>query len=132
MTGSRPDKATSWSALTQLEPPLRALTDNSSIGTAWVFTRRDGIWTQQGNKLVGTGAVAPSVQGASVALSDDGNVVIVGGWNDNPVGGVDSLSVGAAWEGAQDWTGISLQSTGAAFNGRKRMRSKDRGAIWIG
>ena len=31
--------------------------DNSGIGAAWVFTRSNGVWTQQGSKLVGTGAV---------------------------------------------------------------------------
>jgi hypothetical protein len=34
---------------------------------------------QQGGKLVGTGAVGDAVQGASVALSADGNTAIVGG-----------------------------------------------------
>jgi hypothetical protein len=48
-----------------------------AAGAAWVFTRSGGVWTQQGNKLIGTGAVAR--QGTSVALSTDGNVAIVGG-----------------------------------------------------
>jgi hypothetical protein len=42
--------------------------DNGSIGAAWVFTRSGGVWTQQGPKLVGTGAVG-GFQGLSVALS---------------------------------------------------------------
>ena len=32
--------------------------DNSQAGAAWMFTRSDGVWTQQGNKLVGSGAEA--------------------------------------------------------------------------
>jgi hypothetical protein len=36
-------------------------------------------FAQQGSKLVGTGAVVPSDQGSSVALSADGNTAIVGG-----------------------------------------------------
>ncbi len=28
--------------------------DNSNAGAAWVFTRTNGEWTQQGSKLVGT------------------------------------------------------------------------------
>ena len=48
-------------------------------GAAWVFTRSGGVWTQQGNKLVGTGASGAAAQGASVALSADGNTAIVGG-----------------------------------------------------
>jgi hypothetical protein len=31
--------------------------DNGGVGAAWVFTRSGGAWTQQGAKLVGTGAV---------------------------------------------------------------------------
>jgi hypothetical protein len=54
--------------------------DNSGTGAAWVFTRTGGVWTQQGEKLVGTGAVGTTVQqGESVALSGDGNTAIVGG-----------------------------------------------------
>jgi hypothetical protein len=56
----------------------------------WVFTRSNGVWTQQGNKLVGTGAVGTAEQGWSVALSADGSTAAVGGLSDN---GGD----GAAW-----------------------------------
>jgi hypothetical protein len=57
--------------------------DNSGfpadVGAVWVFTRSSGVWTQQGAKLVGTGAVNPGRvgQGYSVALSGDGNTAIV-------------------------------------------------------
>jgi hypothetical protein len=51
--------------------------DNNSTGAVWVYTRSGGVWTQQGNKLVGTGAVGQSEQGISVALSADGNTAIV-------------------------------------------------------
>ena len=63
--------------------------DNSRAGTAWIWTRSGGIWTQQA-KLVGTGNVGPAQQGISVSLSADGNTAIVGGTDDN-------TSVGAAW-----------------------------------
>ena len=43
-----------------------------------MFTRSDGIWTQQGSKLVGTGA-NQGEQGYSVSISSDGNTAIVGG-----------------------------------------------------
>jgi hypothetical protein len=64
--------------------------DNNGAGAAWVFSRVGGAWTQQGARLVGTGAVGNAQQGSSVALSADGNTAIIGGWNDN--GGT-----GAAW-----------------------------------
>ena len=47
---------------------------DDTSGAAWVFTRSSGPWTQQGDKLVGTGmAGSGAFQGASVALSADGN-----------------------------------------------------------
>jgi PKD repeat protein len=66
--------------------------DNSSAGTAWVFTRSGGgVWTQQGLKFFGSGAVgSPVYQGWSVALSADGATAILGGPNDN-------ADTGAAW-----------------------------------
>ncbi len=64
--------------------------DNFNIGAAWVYTRSGGNWTQQGSKLVGTGAVGTSSQGQSVSISADGNTAIVGGNGDNN-------ALGAAW-----------------------------------
>jgi hypothetical protein len=64
--------------------------DNSGTGAVWVYTRTGNIWTQQGSKLVGTGAVGNAAQGVSVALSADGNTAIVGGLQDN-------YDTGAAW-----------------------------------
>src|SRR5450759_3476611 len=47
-------------------------------------------FSQQGPKLVGTGAVGNATQGGSVSLSADGNTAIVGGSGDNG-------TAGAAW-----------------------------------
>ncbi len=53
--------------------------DNSYAGAAWLFTRTGGAWSQQGPKLVGSGATAGgSAQGYAVALSSDGNTALVG------------------------------------------------------
>ena len=65
--------------------------DNSNTGATWVFTRSGGVWTQQGNKLVGTGAVGSAQQGFSVALSGDGNTALMSGPYDN------STQIGATW-----------------------------------
>jgi hypothetical protein len=67
-----------------------APSDNSNIGGVWIFTRNGSTWTQQGSKLVGTGAVGSAKQGFSVAISADGNTVAVGG-------NLDNLSNGAVW-----------------------------------
>jgi hypothetical protein len=86
--------------------------DNGGIGAVWVFTRSGGVWTQQGPKLIGTGAAGAAGQGGTVALSADGNTAIVGGQGDNG-------SIGAAWvftRSAGTWTqqGPKLVGTGAA------------------
>src|SRR4029079_17648152 len=47
-------------------------------------------YVQQGGKLIGSGALDPASQGASVAISQDGNTAIVGGSTDNDF-------AGAAW-----------------------------------
>jgi hypothetical protein len=64
--------------------------DDSSVGAAWVFTRSGGTWTQQGSKLVGTGAAGTASQGTAVSLSADGNTAIVSGFTDNS-------GAGATW-----------------------------------
>jgi hypothetical protein len=69
--------------------------DNANTGAAWVFTRTAGVWTQQGSKLVGTGAVGNSEQGYSVSLSADGNTAIVGGPGDQNISSAEEI--GAAW-----------------------------------
>ena len=98
--------------------------DNGGAGAAWVFTRSDGVWTQQGSKLIGTGAVGSGngysvAQGHSVALSADGNTAIVGGPGDNP--GSRGNSVGAAWVFTRSdgvWTQQGSKLTGNdAVNG---------------
>jgi len=81
-------------------------------GAAWVWTRSGGVWTQQGNKLVGSGAGGSSSrQGISVALSADGNTAMVGGYGDNAANG-------AAWVwtrifGVWSQQGNKLVGTGA-------------------
>ena len=70
----------------------RALVGGSigPVGAVWMFRRSGTTWTQQGPKLVGTGAVGRASQGSSVALSGDGDTALDGGTGDNH-------SVGAAW-----------------------------------
>ncbi|HLJ45200.1 MAG TPA: BACON domain-containing carbohydrate-binding protein [Bryobacteraceae bacterium] len=57
--------------------------DNYATGAAWTFVKANGTWTQQGSKLVGGGASGQARQGSSVAISADGNIVLVGGPGDN-------------------------------------------------
>ncbi len=89
--------------------------DDSNAGAAWVFTRTDGVWTQQGSKLVGTGAVGAASQGISVAIN--GDTIVVGGRGDNS-------NAGATWVFTRTngtWTqqGSKLVGTGAVGNAQK-------------
>jgi hypothetical protein len=55
-------------------------TDNSGTGAAWIYTRSGGVWTQQGSKLVGTGAEKASQGSLFDCLVDFGageNVPVV-------------------------------------------------------
>jgi hypothetical protein len=85
--------------------------DNSAAGAAWVFTRSGGgVWTQQGPKLSGSGAVGAAEQGVSVALSATGNTAIVGGPYDNS-------AAGAAWVFARSGSGVWTQQGSKFFGG---------------
>ncbi len=76
--------------------------DNSFVGAAYVFVRSGTLWSQQGPKLVPTGAVGPSQFGSSVSLSGDGNTSVVGA-------NFDSAGVGAAYLFARSGTVWSQQ-----------------------
>ena len=64
--------------------------DNTNAGAAWIFTRSGTTWTQDGTKLVGTGAVGAANQGTAVSLSADGTIAAIGG-------SADDSNKGATW-----------------------------------
>jgi hypothetical protein len=120
--------------------------DNGSIGAAWVYTRSGTTWTQQGSKLVGTGAVGAAYQGSSVALSADGNTAVVGGYNDNAAAGaawvytlsggtwmqqgsklVGSGAVGAAYQG---WS-VAVNADGNTAVVGGLVDNSSAGATWV-
>src|SRR5690606_10737103 len=80
---------------------------DNGVGAAWVFTRIGETWTQQGNKLVGTGAIGNSSQGNAVSLSADGNTAIVGGPADNE--SPTYKTPGAAWIYSRNAEGVWIQ-----------------------
>ena len=55
---------------------------DSGVGGVWIFVRNGATWSQQGSQLVSTemvgGNQVPQMQGASVALSSDGNTLLDG------------------------------------------------------
>ncbi|HEX7677288.1 MAG TPA: hypothetical protein VF713_04145, partial [Thermoanaerobaculia bacterium] len=98
--------------------------DKGGTGAVWIFTRSGETWTQQGPKLVGSGAVTAANQGGTVALSADGNTALVGGYLDDSFYGVCCFppsSVGAAWVwtrsgGVWSQQGPKLVGTGGDFS----------------
>ncbi|HTK31524.1 MAG TPA: FlgD immunoglobulin-like domain containing protein [Candidatus Saccharimonadaceae bacterium] len=108
-------------------------TDASFSGATWVFTRSGGVWSQQGGKLVGSGAIGNALEGSSVALSADGNTAVIGGYGDNSV-------TGAAWvftRGGGVWTQqggklVGTGATGSAFQGSSVGLSADGNTALVG
>jgi hypothetical protein len=107
--------------------------DNSFIGAAWIFVRSNGVWSPQGGKLVGTGAVGAPEQGVAVALSADGNTALVGGYADNS-------RLGAAWvftRNGETWTQqgsklVGVGGVGAPYQGWSVALSGDGNTALIG
>jgi FG-GAP repeat protein len=87
--------------------------DNEDVGAAWVFTRSGSTWSQQGPKLTGGGETGEGRFGVSVALSADGNTVLIGGPRDDS-------GVGAAWaftRSGSTWSQQGGKRTGTGETG---------------
>jgi hypothetical protein len=112
---------------------IGAPSDNSNVGGAWIFVRSGTTWTQQGGKLVGTGAVGAAKQGYSVAISADGNTVAIGG-------NLDNLANGAVWvftRAGITWTQqgsklVGTGNTGYAQQGSSLSLSADGNTLAVG
>jgi hypothetical protein len=115
--------------------------DNSEAGAAWLYTQSGGVWTQQGSKQVGAGAVGVAYQGASVALSADGNTAIVGGQLDTSdagaawaftVGGSVKLPLGSGAAGnAEQGFSVALSADGNTAIVGGPVDNSFAGAVWV-
>jgi hypothetical protein len=108
--------------------------DNSFQGATWIFTRSAGVWSQQGTKLVGTGATGTAVQqGVSCALSADGNTLAVGGYGDNSFQGATWIftRAGATWS-QQGTKLVGTGDTGSARQGWSCALSADGNTLATG
>lgn len=124
--------------------------DNADAGAAWVFVRRGDQWLQQGDKLVGSGAVGKAAQGSSVAISADGSTAMVGG----PADSYGEGGAGACWvwtRQGERWTQVGGKLVGGGAVPPSRFGSsvavsadggtaviggplddqKNRGATWV-
>jgi hypothetical protein len=120
--------------------------DNNEMGAVWIYQNVKGVWSQDGGKLIGSGAVGNAYQGSSVAFSADGKTVIVGGFGDDGAKGAAWIyrNINGVWrqEGSKlvgldavndSWQGssVSLSADGntAIVGGLKDYG--DKGATWI-
>jgi hypothetical protein len=60
------------------------------IGGVWVYSRRQGKWSQQGPFLTGQGEIPYAGFGINIAVSGSGHTAVIGGYQDNN-------NRGAAW-----------------------------------
>jgi hypothetical protein len=88
--------------------------DATFTGAAWVFTRSEETWTQQGAKLTGSGEVGSGRLGFRVALSETGDTALLGA-------GSDASEVGAAFvfvRSGATWTQQGSKLTGGGEVGK--------------
>jgi hypothetical protein len=106
--------------------------DSSGAGAAWIFTRSNGVWTEQA-KLVGANAVGNAFQGISVALSSDGNTALIGGYCDNADNGAAWVFVnsGGVWS-QQGSKLLGSGNVGAAEQGYSVALSADGNTALVG
>lgn len=128
---------------------IGGFTDNNNFGAAWVFTRLNGIWTQQGNKLVGSGAIGNPLQGV-VSISGDGNTIALGGRQDNNYVGatwifsrtnnlwsqqgaklIGTGAVGTTSQGGSQGNSVSLSNDGNTLVIGGAYDDGGKGAIWV-
>src|SRR6185312_16077850 len=82
--------------------------DEGLKGSAYIFTRHNGTWAQQGDKLVPNDRWNGNVQfGMAVALSSHGNTAFIGGPDD--LG-----NIGSSWAFVQKPTVASVNPSGGA------------------
>lgn len=107
--------------------------DNGSRGAAWIYVRSGGVWLQQGSKLVGTAGGPGGYQGYSVALSADGNTVLVGAPLQNEFIGAAYVFVrsGGVWTQQARLVGSGIEGQ-QAFQGGALALSADGNTALVG
>jgi hypothetical protein len=127
-------KTASISSIVSIRPALLAAIVILATGSLLVSSLPAlADFVQQGEKLVGTGAVGNAQQGQSVAVSSDGNTAIMGGPND-------SGNTGAAWvftRSGGGWTQqgnklVGSDGVGSAEQGKSVALSADGNTAIVG
>ena len=103
---------------------IGAYQDDGHRGSAFVFARSGSTWTQQGEKLRGTGLEGYGAFGKTVAVSADGNAALIGA-------PLDASGHGAVWlfkRAGSRWTqqGAKLTATGQVGDADRARASRSR------
>jgi len=106
--------------------------DKHGAGAVWIFSRSGNTWAPQGGKITATGEVGHGYFGISVALSEDGDIALVGSPKDGK--GVGAAYVftrtGETWTQAAKFSGA--EELGHANFGRRISLSSDGQTALIG
>ncbi len=87
-------------------------------GSAFLFARSGGIWTQQGEKLMASDETGAGYFGRSVALSADANTALIGGY----------AGAGAVWAYTNGETAPRPEGAGGSSgSGGGKLRERSRG-----
>ena len=95
-------------------------TDDYGVGCVWIFYKIDGAWQRNGPKLLGSNRDGASLQGYSVSLNEWGNILAVGGPNDD-------YGRGSVWMYA--YNGSFWNQQGPKFNASGVTRSSRFGSV---
>ncbi len=117
--------------------------DNTSVGAAWIYTLSGGVWSQQA-KLIGSGVVGGPIQGDAVAISGNGNVVVIGGRFQDTTGAswvfarsgstwtqLGSLLADPAGTGASQGDSVAMAGDGKTIAAGGNTDSGGVGATWV-
>jgi len=118
--------------------------EDNAFGATFIFVRNNNVWSQQGPKIFGSGAIGYSEQGYAVSLSGDGLTLAMSGpLNDYGIGAVwifinndnkweeQNKLVGSDGDHSEQGTSISLSYNGSVLIVGGPGDSEKIGAIWI-
>lgn len=107
--------------------------DNNGIGASWIFERKDGKWSQAGEKIVATGGTGDyEAQGRSVAMTKDGDLFVTGSPDDATTRGSATIFVRSKSGEWKQKTRLQAPSVNSSLFGRTVAVSARGGMIIVG
>jgi hypothetical protein len=110
--------------------------DDSNTGAVRVFIRSAGVWSQQGSKLTpndGTASPSGILFGSSLEISADGNIIAIGGPNNDGLKGANWIFTRTNTTWSQDGSAfLGSDPTGTRRRGSPIVMSKNGNTIVSG